>query len=125
MAEKDNSEVAAAMDVESGQGPKSISHWKLVVDQALVTPEVLNWKYDGSGTAEDPYVVKWIEDDSRNPLLWTTTYKYCISVTMALATLAVSFCSSAYSGGKSTEWALSPRSQWLDRADPLAKSWEG
>ncbi|EOD47103.1 putative mfs multidrug protein [Neofusicoccum parvum UCRNP2] len=99
MAEKNDSAVAdATVDVESGQGPRSIPHWKLVVDQALVTPEVLNWKYDGSGTPEDPYVVKWIENDPRNPMTWSKTYKYSISVTMAFATLAVAFCSSAYSG---------------------------
>lgn len=48
------------LDLESGskpgKGPKSISHWRLVIDQALVTPEVENWKYKGSGTDEDPYV---------------------------------------------------------------------
>ncbi|KAL1625282.1 hypothetical protein SLS54_003370 [Diplodia seriata] len=98
MAEQKNAAVASAVDVESGQGPRSIPHWKLVVDQALVTPEVLNWKYEGSGTVEDPYVVKWIEDDPRNPMAWSKTYRYCLSVTMALATLAVAFCSSAYSG---------------------------
>lgn len=98
--EKKDSAVASAVDLESGQGPRSIPHWKLVADQALVTPEVLDWKYDGSGTAEDPYVVKWIENDPRNPMTWSKTYKYSISVTMALATLAVAFCSSAYSGGK-------------------------
>ncbi|KAF9640204.1 putative mfs multidrug protein [Lasiodiplodia theobromae] len=98
MAEQKKSAVASAVDVESGQGPASIPHWRLVVDQALVTPEVLNWKYEGSGTAEDPYVVKWIENDPRNPMGWSKKYKYCLSVTMALATLAVAFCSSAYSG---------------------------
>ncbi|OMP88369.1 putative MFS-type transporter [Diplodia seriata] len=98
MAEQKNAAVASAVDVESGQGPRSIPHWKLVVDQALVTPEVLNWKYEGGGTVEDPYVVKWIEDDPRNPMAWSKTYRYCLSVTMALATLAVAFCSSAYSG---------------------------
>ncbi|OJD38763.1 mfs multidrug transporter [Diplodia corticola] len=98
MAEQKNAAVALAVDVESGQGPRSVPHWKLVVDQALVTPEVLNWKYEGSGTVEDPFVVKWIEHDPRNPMTWSKTYKYCLSVTMALATLAVAFCSSAYSG---------------------------
>lgn len=106
MAEQKNSAVASAVDVESGQGPKSIPHWRLVVDQALVTPEVLNWKYEGSGTVEDPYVVKWIENDPRNPMGWSKKYKYCLSVTMALATLAVAFCSSAYSGGKHSLLAL-------------------
>ena len=55
MEEKNNN-----TDVESGptsgKGPQSVSHWRLVIDQSLVTPEVQNWKYNGSGTDEDPYV---------------------------------------------------------------------
>ena len=55
MDEKNNNK-----DVESGstsgKGPQSVSHWRLVIDQALITPEVQNWNYNGSGTDEDPYV---------------------------------------------------------------------
>ena len=44
-------------DVESGKGsPSGLSHWRLVLDQAGITPEVQNAHYDGSGTEEDPYV---------------------------------------------------------------------
>ncbi|KAK2931013.1 hypothetical protein FoTM2_008523 [Fusarium oxysporum f. sp. vasinfectum] len=40
-----------------------IPYWRLVADQAGITPEVQNYKYDGSGTEEDPYRVKWIPND--------------------------------------------------------------
>lgn len=57
--------------VEAGGGPQSVPHWRLVREQGLVTPEVLHWKYDGSGTEEDPYVVVWIDNDPRNPMLFS------------------------------------------------------
>jgi len=91
---------AYPQDVESQQRkPKSSPHWKLVFDQAHVTSEVLEWKYKGSGTEEDPYVVEYIENDPRNPMLFSQTKKWLITMLVAVATLAVAFVSSAYSGG--------------------------
>ncbi|OCL07044.1 benomyl/methotrexate resistance protein [Glonium stellatum] len=86
-------------DIESGKGPEGIPHWKLLTQQGIVTPEIVNWKYDGKGTEEDPYVVEWIEDDPRNPMRWPQVKKWTSALMMAFATLAVSFCSSAFSGG--------------------------
>jgi hypothetical protein len=78
---------------------KKASHWQLVADQTHVTPEVLNWPYKGSGTEKDPYVVEYIENDRRNPMLFTKTKKWSITMLVAVATLAVAFCSSGLSGG--------------------------
>ncbi|KAL3448442.1 MFS general substrate transporter [Aspergillus insuetus] len=64
--------------------PPTTTHipcWRLVVEQGILTQEVIDYPYPGAGTEEDPYV-KWF-----------------ITVVMALATLAVSLDSSAYSGG--------------------------
>lgn len=46
--------------------PRSIPWYKVVLDQGVVTPEILTWKYEGSGTEEDHYVVHWIDDDPRD-----------------------------------------------------------
>ena len=86
-------------DIESGKGLKSIPHWKVLTQQGIVTPEIVNWKYDGKGTEEDPYVVEWIEDDPRNPMRWPQVKKWASVLMMAFATLVVSFCSSAFTGG--------------------------
>ncbi|KEF63648.1 uncharacterized protein A1O9_01626 [Exophiala aquamarina CBS 119918] len=89
-------------DVESQirePSTRSIPHWRLVASQALITDEVLNHKYKGSGTTEDPYVVEFIRHDPRNPLEWSGSKKWFITLTMAIATLAVSFVASAFSGG--------------------------
>lgn len=88
----------AEKDIE-GNKPTKISHVRQVFDQAGVTPEVEDWNYDGAGTEDDPYVVTWIDHDPRNPMLYSETMKWSITLLVALATLAVAFVSSAYSGG--------------------------
>ncbi|KAK4635324.1 Major facilitator superfamily multidrug transporter [Fulvia fulva] len=89
-------------DMEGGKPagkPGSIPHKRQVMDKAGITPEVQNWNYEGSGTQEDPYVVVWIENDPRNPMLYSETKKWSLTALVAIATLAVAFVSSAYSGG--------------------------
>jgi hypothetical protein len=72
-------------DVEAlkGSTQQKASHWKLVIDQTHVTPEVLRWPYKGSGTEEDPYVVEYIENDRRNPMLFPTWKKWVITILVA------------------------------------------
>ncbi|KAK0253454.1 MFS siderochrome iron transporter 1 [Friedmanniomyces endolithicus] len=88
----------AEKDVEAGR-PTRIPHMRQVFDQSGVTPEVVNHHYEGSGTEDDPYVVTWIEDDPRNPMLYSNVKKWSLTMLVAIATLAVAFVSSAYSGG--------------------------
>lgn len=94
------------MDPESqhhGQNlPTKISYPKLMLDQGVLTKDVVEWEYEGSGTEEDPYVVDWIHNDARNPMTWSTGRKWAGCSSMALATLVVAFCSSAFSGGESS-----------------------
>jgi hypothetical protein len=85
-------------DLESGK-PKSLNNFQQVFDQAGVTPEVLKHEYSGSGTEDDPYVVTWIDNDPRNPMLYSFWKKWALTMLVAFATLAVAFVSSAYSGG--------------------------
>lgn len=88
-------------DVESQKptaSPKKIHHWHLVASHTLITDAVLNHKYKGSGTETDPYLVEFIPHDPRNPMEMPQWKKYCITLTVAFATLAVAFVSSAYTG---------------------------
>jgi hypothetical protein len=66
---------------------KQASHWELVWDQTHVTPEVVNWPYKGSGTEEDPYVVEYIENDRRNPMLFPQWKKWMITILVAFVSL--------------------------------------
>lgn len=88
----------AEKDIESGN-PGQLSHLKQVFSHAGITAEVENYNYEGSGTEEDPYVVNWIPNDPRNPMLYSEFKKWSITLLVAIATLAVAFVSSAYSGG--------------------------
>lgn len=85
-------------DVEGDRSTR-IPFFRQVLDHAGITPEVQKCEYDGSGTEDDPYVVSWLHDDPRNPMLYGPVRKWLITMVVAIATLAVAFCSSAYSGG--------------------------
>ncbi|TGO26389.1 hypothetical protein BPAE_0060g00040 [Botrytis paeoniae] len=78
---------------------KPASHWQLVFDQTHVTPAVLNHRYSGSGTEEDPYVVEYIPNDRRDPMGFPMWKKWAITMLVGVATLAIAFISSGYSGG--------------------------
>lgn len=78
--------------------PKAHSLFRLVIDQARIDDDVLNHKYDGSGTEEDPYVVTWIPDDAGNPMNWSPKLKWTISIIVAVECFVTAFSSSAYSG---------------------------
>lgn len=93
MVEKSQEEAAVANPI-----PKQHSLFRLVTDQARIDDDVLNYKYDGSGTAEDPYVVTWIPDDAGNPMNWNKGLKWVIAMLVAVECFATAFSSSAYSG---------------------------
>ncbi|KAI9823827.1 MAG: hypothetical protein M1819_001128 [Sarea resinae] len=77
----------------------TIPWWRMVTDQGVITNAVIDHQYAGSGTEEDPYVVHWLENDPRNPMLWKPWVKWTLTMLVAIATLAVAFVSSAYTGG--------------------------
>ena len=90
---------ASPHDVESQKhapSPKTVPHWRLVFSQSLVTDEVLNHPYKGSGTEANPYVVEFIPHDPRNPMNFPEWKKWFLTLTVAFATLAVAFVSTAY-----------------------------
>jgi len=79
--------------------PNHVSHMSLVWDQAGVTNSVLNHNYPGNGTAESPYIVDFLPEDPHNPLQYPVWKKWMITTLQAIATLAVAFVSTAFSGG--------------------------
>ncbi len=93
------SDTLTHVDATSQSDSKRSSHWQLVSSHALLTPAVLNHKYHGSGTEEDPYQVEFIPNDPRDPMGFAMWKKWAITLLVAFATLAVAFVSSAYTGG--------------------------
>jgi len=88
-----------AADTEAQTKSSRISYVSLILDQGVLPPGVENEEYAGSGTENDPYVVRWMEFDPRNPQQWKASYKWFLTFVVAFGTLTVSFSSSAYSGG--------------------------
>ena len=78
---------------------KSVTLFKVVCSHSLITPKVLTWDYEGSGTAEDPFAVEFLPNDPRDPMNFSMFKKWSITLLVASVTLAVAFDSSAYSGG--------------------------
>lgn len=85
-------------NIESAH-PTKINFFRLITDQGVVTQEIVDYPYPGSGTEEDPYVMTWIPEDPRNPMLFSKTTKWTFTMIVAVATLAVALVSSAYTGG--------------------------
>ncbi|PGG95227.1 hypothetical protein GX51_08302 [Blastomyces parvus] len=80
--------------------PKTIPHWRQVIDPGAVTDEVIEYPYPGSGTDDDPFVIQWIPDnDPRNPMQFSNLKKWLITLLVAISSLAVALISSAYTGG--------------------------
>ncbi|KAJ5683568.1 hypothetical protein N7462_006733 [Penicillium macrosclerotiorum] len=79
--------------------PTRIPYWRILTDQGVVTQEIIDFDYAGSGSEEDPYVVEWIPNDPRNPMEFDIRLKWLYTILVAFATLAVSLASSAYAGG--------------------------
>ncbi|KAJ3574262.1 hypothetical protein NPX13_g4423 [Xylaria arbuscula] len=90
-------EPEAEEEVEPPKPSNEITWWQRQFDHACVTPAVLEWKYKGQGTPENPYVVDFLPDDKRNPFLFPAWYKWSITAFKATAVLAVAFVSTAYS----------------------------
>ena len=98
MAESSSSSRTADNRQDEPKPPRP-NHFTLISSHSAVTDAVLNHKYPGKGTPEDPYAVEFIPNDPRNPMTFSKFRRWLITAVLGVATLAVSFNSSAYSGG--------------------------
>jgi hypothetical protein len=64
-----------------------------------LTRMFLDQTYPGNGSKESPYLINFIPDDPQNAMLLPRWKKWTFTCLQALATLATTFASSAYSGG--------------------------
>lgn len=89
---------APERDVEAQPTQTKEGYFKKLYDQEGLIPEVVNYNYQGQGTAENPYLVEFIPNDPRNAMTFSRFKKWSITIVNAVGTLAVTFASSAYSG---------------------------
>ncbi|CAG7917976.1 unnamed protein product [Penicillium olsonii] len=84
---------------ETAAQPKRVPRWRLIFDQGSVSENIINDRYDGSGTEEDPFQVSWADKDERNPMNFSEVGKWMITILVGVSTMAVALVSSAYTGG--------------------------
>ncbi|KAL8371534.1 hypothetical protein RB595_001362 [Gaeumannomyces hyphopodioides] len=90
----------AGMDSESLRRKElMLTNWELVTDPAGVNSLTLNHPYQGRGTEQSPFLVDFLPDDPHNAKNYPGWKKWYFTMLQAFACLAVSFASSAYSGG--------------------------
>ncbi|KAI8671388.1 MFS domain-containing protein [Fusarium keratoplasticum] len=94
-----SSVTANEVDIENQTVQTKASHFSLIFDQVGLDDAVLNHKYAGEGTTESPYLVEFLPNDPRNAMNFSQAKKWAITILQAIATLAVAFVSTAYSGG--------------------------
>ncbi|PNP38763.1 hypothetical protein TGAMA5MH_09328 [Trichoderma gamsii] len=58
--------------------------------------DVRNHEYSGKGTAAEPYVIDYLQNDSQDPLNMSMARKWTITVLQAMSALVVTFASSIY-----------------------------
>ncbi|KAJ5528338.1 Major facilitator superfamily domain general substrate transporter [Penicillium frequentans] len=83
---------------EVAHQPSRPSYIKLVLDQTLITSQVRDYDYPGSGTTEDPYIVDWLPDDPKNGFNLPPAVKWTIVLICAFSTLACSLSSTVFAG---------------------------
>ncbi|KAK4053475.1 trifunctional histidinol dehydrogenase [Microbotryomycetes sp. JL201] len=54
--------------------------------------------YSGSGTPQDPFVVKWLDGEKQSPYNWSTAKKWTCIMISGMTCLNVAFGSSVYAG---------------------------
>ena len=60
---------------------------------------VCNQNYSGKGTADDPYVIDYLQNDYQDAMSFSAKRKWATAVLQSMSTLAVTFASSAYASG--------------------------
>ncbi|KAK7416001.1 hypothetical protein QQZ08_012154 [Neonectria magnoliae] len=86
-------------DPESQRPKSSFDRWQGFFGGSVVSEDILNHEYAGSGTDQAPFLVDFVQDDPQDAMAFSKSKKWTITFLQAIATLAASFVSSAYSGG--------------------------
>lgn len=92
-------DVRGTFDKSSNDAEKAsttIPYLHLLLDHGVIDPRTAAHVFPGAGTAEDPYIVGWIDKDARNPLNFSDARKWLWTLLVAVATMAVTLTTSAY-----------------------------
>jgi hypothetical protein len=64
----------------------------------VITSQVLEHDYAGSGTHDNPYRVMFLEEDPRDPMGFPVWLRWILCIAAGYVTFSVAFLSSAFSG---------------------------
>jgi hypothetical protein len=76
--------------------PKSRSGIMSYFFSTRLDEDVCNYQYTGKGTAAEPYVIDFLQNDTVDPLNMSMARKWTITVLQAMSALVVTFASSIY-----------------------------
>ncbi|KAI1398903.1 major facilitator superfamily domain-containing protein [Hypoxylon fuscum] len=85
------------MEKDIVQKPIRPAWYKLVLRQDTITPAVLEHRYEGEGTDNNPHIVTFFKGDPRDPQQFTGWDRWGLCLTTGFVTLGVTFGSSAFS----------------------------
>lgn len=75
------------------------SLFRFVITRSFLDGEIIDHNYHGKGTVEEPYIVSWLPNDTRNPFNFGPSRRWLITILAAISCFSISFTSSAYAGG--------------------------
>ncbi|KAI0134360.1 major facilitator superfamily domain-containing protein [Xylariales sp. AK1849] len=75
-----------------------ISWFTILTVQDVVTSQMLDHDYAGSGTQDDPYIVLFLKDDPRDPMCFPLWLRWILCIAAGYVTFSLAFISSAFSG---------------------------
>ncbi|CAG7565392.1 unnamed protein product, partial [Fusarium equiseti] len=68
----------------------------LMLDNGWVDGDIINHRYPGSGTDEDPFIIGWTHNDPRDPMQFSQAVRWAWTGLVSLATFTVALATSAY-----------------------------
>lgn len=80
------------------EAPQPASHWHLLSPRGVVTSDILDASYEGSGTENSPYLINFIDRDPGDPKQYPSWKKWSIVATVSFTTFIASLGSSIYLG---------------------------
>ncbi|MCJ1405835.1 hypothetical protein MMC11_009065 [Xylographa trunciseda] len=79
--------------------PRSMSGIRSYFSRMRLDEDVCNQNYSGKGTADDPYVIDYLQNDYQDAMNIPMQRKWAITFLQAMSALVVTFSSSAYASG--------------------------
>ncbi|RBR20119.1 uncharacterized protein FIESC28_05398 [Fusarium coffeatum] len=86
------------MDAHESRLPshRRAPYLSLMLDNGWVDQDIINHRYPGSGTDEDPFIIGWTHNDPRDPMQFSQAVRWAWTGLVSLATFTVALATSAY-----------------------------